>query len=505
MIPAVAYIRMSSDKQEASPHQQRDEIEQLASRDGYRIIRWYSDEGISGDATDKRLGFQRMIEDADRKDFEAILCWDMDRFGRFDSIEAGRWIYPLRQNGVYLVTVAQGKIDWSDFASRMLYGIQQEGKHAYLRDLSRNVCRGLREKANQGKWPSGVPPFGYIIGVDGKLALGDESHVRTVQHVFQQYLAGYSMRAIVEQMRAANRPAPGREWTRDALRGILTNAGYTGDFYWGIRSSGKYHRGTDEPIHFPNNHPAIIDHDTFNAVQRRRCEQRGGKTPKRNGGTFVLSGLVRCSECGERMHGRHTRGHNYIICGSHARKGLDHCDAYTVREDVVVGYIIDAIEREFLNPELIQRIREELRRQIRDGQQLADEAELKKQLARLEKELDVARHNMVLADPGLLPEYETIFRELRSRQTLLKAEIKTAQGRSERQADETVDKAVALLSTLRTTCEKADPVRLREFLRQAVEKVVLRVGKTLVARRHRFHLLGGDVYIRLNNLGVTAG
>ena len=142
-IPAVSYVRMSSDKQDASPQQQREELAKLAERNGYRILREYFDDGISGDATEKRTQFQRMIADAEKGDFKAILCWDQDRFGRFDSIEAGRWIYPLRQAGVYLVTIAQGVIDWSDFASRMIYGITQEAKHAFLRDLSRNTTRGL--------------------------------------------------------------------------------------------------------------------------------------------------------------------------------------------------------------------------------------------------------------------------------------------------------------------------------------------------------------------------
>ncbi len=117
LTPAVAYVRMSSDRQEASPDQQREGVANLAKREDCRIIREYFDEGISGDATEKRKDFQRMIRDAEEKgDFAAILCWDQDRFGRFDSIEAGRWIHPLRQAGVWLVTVAQGRIDWNDFS-----------------------------------------------------------------------------------------------------------------------------------------------------------------------------------------------------------------------------------------------------------------------------------------------------------------------------------------------------------------------------------------------------
>jgi hypothetical protein len=96
--PAVGYVRMSTDKQEDGPAQQKSEIEKLAKSLGYRILRWYEDHGISGAKTNKRPEFRTMIRDAEvRGDFKAILCWDQDRFGRFDSIEAGEWISPLRR------------------------------------------------------------------------------------------------------------------------------------------------------------------------------------------------------------------------------------------------------------------------------------------------------------------------------------------------------------------------------------------------------------------------
>ncbi len=95
LMPAVIYVRMSSGKQEASPEQQREEIRKLAKRMGFEMIREYLDEAISGAETHKRPDFVRMIDDAQKiGDFEAILCWDQDRFGRFDSLEAGEWIAP---------------------------------------------------------------------------------------------------------------------------------------------------------------------------------------------------------------------------------------------------------------------------------------------------------------------------------------------------------------------------------------------------------------------------
>src|SRR5262245_2078938 len=132
-VRAVSYYRMSTDRQETSIADQRTQVEAYASKHGYAIIREYKDEGISGDATDKRAGVQQMLRDAtERRDFQAVLCWDQDRFGRFDQLDAGYWVKPLRDAGVWLETVTDGKIDWNDFAGRIIYGVKQEGKHQFL-------------------------------------------------------------------------------------------------------------------------------------------------------------------------------------------------------------------------------------------------------------------------------------------------------------------------------------------------------------------------------------
>jgi len=506
MINAVGYIRMSSDKQEASPAQQRNEVTALAKRDGYRVIRWYIDEGVSGDATEKRFEFQRMIRDSGSGEFQAVLCWDQDRFGRFDSIEAGHWIHPLRENGVHLVTVAQGKIDWSDFAGRVLYGIQQEGKHAYLRDLSRNICRGLREKAKQGRWPSGNPPFGYALDEDNRLILGDPSHVRAVQRLYRDYLGGKSMMALFEQMAADGEPAPGPEWNIYAVKRLLKIELYTGDFVWGVQKTGKYHHATDEPVFIPGNHPSIVDRRTFDAVQQRRLRQRGRCTPKRDGGAFVLSGLARCEACGCAMYGTTLDGWNYLVCSGYLGKGKKFCSRNSVREDVVLDHVIGAIEHEYLNPQTIHRLRKELHRQVQSKSKTIDAKPLKKRLAQVDKRLDTARRNMALAAPDLRPEYEQVFRELKQQRRRLTAEIEAAsvpQHRRLAEQDQNVDRAVELFSQLRTACQKANPVTLREFLRTTVEKVVIRVEKTRQGRRHCYRLLGGEIHMQLFNLGLT--
>ena len=166
LVPAVAYYRMSSDKQEASIGEQREAVERYALEHGYRIVREYIDEGISGDATERRTQFQAMHKAAcNGRDFSAILVWDSDRFGRFDSLESGYWVHPLRQAGVKLVTVNEGVVDWSDFTGRVMHSIKAEGKHQFLHDLSRNTLRGKLAAAKQGYW-LGKPPFGFRLERD---------------------------------------------------------------------------------------------------------------------------------------------------------------------------------------------------------------------------------------------------------------------------------------------------------------------------------------------------
>ena len=83
-VRAAKYCRMSSDKQDVSIDQQDAELDRLAGKEGYRVVRAYTDEAISGDATERRSGFLEMRDAAERGEFDVVLAWDQDRFGRFD-------------------------------------------------------------------------------------------------------------------------------------------------------------------------------------------------------------------------------------------------------------------------------------------------------------------------------------------------------------------------------------------------------------------------------------
>jgi hypothetical protein len=128
----------------------------------------------SGDATERRHEFLRMHKAATNdRDFDVILCWDYSRIGRFDSIEAGRWIYPLRQAGVKLVTVAEGVVDWECFSGRIMNALHAEGSiHPfYCMSAAPRLCRCIKGST------SGGTGFGYCSRVNAVNQCSGISHV----------------------------------------------------------------------------------------------------------------------------------------------------------------------------------------------------------------------------------------------------------------------------------------------------------------------------------------
>ena len=515
LVPAVGYIRMSSGKQEASPEQQRAEIIKLAKRMGYRIVRWYSDEAISGDATEKRKDFQRMIRDAQNKgDFCAILCWDMSRFGRFDSIEAGRWIHPLREAGVWLVTVAEGEIDWNDFAGRMMYSIQQEGKHQYLIDLSRNVLRGRTAAAKKGK-PVTAPPYGYdriYFDQNGKMVKrvpGGEKfscpdrwdvkwapsknpgEVATIRWMFDEFAnSDISLRSLVRELRRKGiKTRRGNLWSQSAVQDKLKHPAYKGTMVFGRRQAGKYHQLDDEgqlekrkskgdvrrgsaPILIEDAHEAIVDKETWNRVQKKLRDRAANKhKPRKNG--YLLTGVTRCGHCGRAIVGKPARkngGHRYYYCpGYH----VGDCPCHSVRQDQLDDYVLRILKKWILAPNAIEQIKRAVHRRAKkqDGFQ-ATVAALRTRIETLDTKIAKGNENLLLADPehvdGLSKMLASWKRERNEAQSELEDTIASASGKT---AEERADKAIAMLKHFQKLIKSTDLSRVRHVVKEMVESI----------------------------------
>jgi len=100
---AVIYARYSSDNQrEESIEGQIRECTAYAEKNGITIVKHYIDRAISA-KTDNRPEFQQMIKDSDKKLFDIVLVWKLDRFAR-NRYDSARYKTQLKKNGVKLMS-----------------------------------------------------------------------------------------------------------------------------------------------------------------------------------------------------------------------------------------------------------------------------------------------------------------------------------------------------------------------------------------------------------------
>ena len=147
----VAYIRVSTDKQ--SVENQLNELTSVADRNGWELVHTYCDKGISGAfGRDKRPAFDELLKDANRKEFDGILVWSIDRIGRSlqDLIS---FLDDVQSKDIDLYIHQQG-LDSSTPTGRLLFSLV--GSFAeYERTLIKERVRAGMERAKKSGTKSG--------------------------------------------------------------------------------------------------------------------------------------------------------------------------------------------------------------------------------------------------------------------------------------------------------------------------------------------------------------
>ena len=157
LTPAGAYIRMSGDRQEKSPAQQRVEITKLAKHEGFAIVEWQTDEAITGNTTtEDRPGLAALLAAAKAGKFKTVLALHTNRISREDPMDAVVFYNQLRKAGVGLHT-CRGRRDRPGQLYRTTLAIREpEGQQRLLDQLvATNAYRQNRQR--QGGWQERRP------------------------------------------------------------------------------------------------------------------------------------------------------------------------------------------------------------------------------------------------------------------------------------------------------------------------------------------------------------
>ena len=516
MIPAVIYLRMSKDTQDTSIPAQRVAIIKYAKDNGYKIIREYADHGISGDLTEKRTEFQRLLADSAKGDFKVILCWDQDRFGRFDLLEAGYWIKPLRDNGISLVTIAQGKIDWTDFAGRLVYTIQQKGKHQFLRDLSRNVNRGKIQAVKDKRWMGGDAPFGYDLNSESRLVI-NETEAAVVREVFRLYVAGNSSLKVRKILNERGVPSPGGGlWYGETVRRIVTSQVYIGNIVYNQVSRGRYTRIANDAVVPKANakglrndpslwmvetdcHKPIVSKKTFEAAQQATKTHKAWVGPASE--RIIFRSILRCARCGKTMHGNFVPKMNDVAykCNGHHTTGA--CDPNRCYQKPLLAAIKDVIQQEWLDPVAIEAAKQVVLKQYQDALPV-DVSGLKRKRDTISVKIAKAEARLLEVPSDMVATVVNQIRDLRSELDQANADIAAAgvpvttiRTRAVRLIDEAVEHFKAIARSLET----ALPQDLKPLFQDCVESIFVRSEKRNIGPNGKYELV--SVRIVAKNTG----
>ncbi len=491
---------------------------------------FFVDDGYSG-TTYERPGFQKMLDEIEAGKVGVVLTKDLSRLGRNSALTGLYTNFTFPQNGVRYIAIndnydtADPNSINNDFA-----GIKNWFNEFYARDTSRKIRAVQKAKGERGVPLTVNVPYGYVKDPEDKRKwLVDEEAAAVVRRIFEMCMEGRGPQQIANQLKAdkvltptAYKKRKGMKtpqaapenpygWCDSSVVNILERREYTGctvnfkTYSNSIWDKKQRENPVEKQAVFENTHEAIISDDVFKRVQEIR-QHRHRKT--RSGRSSMFSGLVFCSDCGEKLYYGATNNYRtegaFFDCSLHW-KYKEKCPTHYIRESIlecmvlkhmqlVTGYILryEQYFRSIMEQQLRLESTEKL--QISKGQLERNEkriAELKRLFIKIYEDnaggrLSDERYDM------LSQSYETEQKQLEAEVITLRQEIEV-QERQNENVERFIQKAKNYVGI-----ETLDPYALRELV-QAI--YVDAPDKSTGKRRQHIHIkYDGIGFIPLDEL-----
>ena len=295
---AAQYVRMSTEHQQYSTENQARIIEEYAAHRGFEIIRTYADEGRSGLRLDGRDALKRLIADVESgtADFEAILVYDVSRWGRFqDADESAYYEYICRRAGIAVHYCGEMFENDGSPVSTIVKGVKRAMAGEYSRELSSKVWIGQGHLIELGFRQGGPPGFGFrrmLIDQAGSpkgtlgrgehksiqtdrvvLTLGPPDELETVRRIYRLFVHdSRTEKEIAATLNAEGILSDlGKKWSRGTIHQILINEKYLGNNVWNrVSFKLKKKRVKNDPemwIRADGAFPGIVNRNIFDAAQ----------------------------------------------------------------------------------------------------------------------------------------------------------------------------------------------------------------------------------------------
>lgn len=377
-----AYCRVSTKQEEqlnSYELQKNYYTEKINAEPKWTLVGIYADKGITGTSTKRRDAFNRMIRSCKQGKIDMIITKSISRFAR-NTVDCLTYIRKLKDMGVDVYFEEQG-IHSTQNGAEFYITIYGSIAQSESENISANVRWGKAQSAKEGNVAFHYKNFmGYRRGINGKPEIIPEE-AKIIQTIYKRFLSGDSLNGIANYLTNRSIPTPSgkKKWYYSTIQSILKNERYKGDAIINktytvdcLSKKVKMNNGERPKYYVENNHPAIIDSDTFALVQeelarrssKQKVKQVGTKTEQgKYSSKYALTELLICGECGT-PYRRCTwtiKGKKKIVwrCISRLDYGKKYCkNSPSIEESILQNAITDAILKTAKeNAEILQMLK----------------------------------------------------------------------------------------------------------------------------------------------------
>lgn len=340
------YIRVSTEEQVKEGYSigaQKERLDAYVKSQGWEIISYYVDEGISAKDTN-RPELQRMIKTIEDGIIDVVLVYRLDRLTR-SVLDLYQLLETFDKNGCHFKSATE-VYDTTTAIGRLFITLVAALAQWERENLGERVRMGMTQKVREGEWHGSTPPIGYL-NVDGNLIINEEEAV-IVRNIFKWYadegLSDNKIAIKLNEMGIETKKGMGI-WRENRVRYILRNPTYCGHLHWNVRVNKDQYFLVKDAV------PKIIDEETFENAQSVR-KARSSVHPRVATSKHIFSGSLRCARCGASMKGhkkKDSKGReyrSYRCINRYAKK----CDMPLIAETILEKAFMHYFENIELKP-----------------------------------------------------------------------------------------------------------------------------------------------------------
>lgn len=344
------YSRVSTDMQRDkgfSIPRQKEWLESSAQQRGFSNIQHFVDDGFSASSAN-RPAYQRLLSKIKEGVIGTVIVYKFDRIAR-NVIELLGLVDLLKKKNINFISSSENLDTTTPHGMLMLTILGSLAEWERSVTVER-VKDAMYDKAEKGDFCGGQPPYGFDVKDKNLVVNKDEAG--WVKRMFNKFEETRSFRKVCISLNDKGvLTKRGQSWAASTVRRILTSHVYKGFYTYGKRAGGsKVYLPEDKWLIIKGHYEPIISEEQFDRVQAL-IKQRVFTKPKRSGVVYLLSGLLRCGECGGSLCG-HTQikiktGQKYsgYRCHHHLSKGEKICKGVRINKNKLEQSVLQEIRK----------------------------------------------------------------------------------------------------------------------------------------------------------------